>query len=135
MNHRLKRCDGSQEERKILMKREHRQVNYSFEHGDKSLPYLKDLVSETKDPMKSKIMAYLRVHCVMLTPGVIQDEINPDKTIGYCHRFSDGTYWWNDVFCNYVDRYNIPVPEEFRNHILANFNQRMKRHAWLKLVD
>jgi hypothetical protein len=59
-----------------------KQVRYSFEHGDETLPHLKDLVSEVEDPEKT------------------------------------GIYFWNDAFINYVDRYNIPVPEEFRNHIL-----------------
>lgn len=117
------------------MKREIRQVNYSYEHGDESLPHLKDLVSETPDPEKSKIVAYLKTHCVLAQPGVKFDEITPGKVIGYGNIFSDGVYYWNDVFTNYVNRYNIPVPQEFRQHILDNFNYRMKRHALLRLVD
>lgn len=34
-----------------------------------------------------------------------------------------------------MDKYNIPVPVEFRNHILKNYKQRMRRHLLLKLVD
>lgn len=48
--------------------------------------------------------------------------------IGYGNVFSDGTYIWNDIFFNYVGRYNIPVPKEFREHLLNNFEARMKRH-------
>ena len=117
------------------MKREIRSVYYSYEHGDESLPHLKDLVSEEPDPMKSKIIGYLRTHCVAACPGIIQDEINPDQVIGCGNMYSDGTYIWRDVFCNYVDRYNIPVPEEFRNHILENYDERMKRHFLLRLID
>lgn len=117
------------------MKREKRKVCYSYEHGDKSLPRLKDLVSDVPDPMKSKIMAYLQTNMIAGCPGIIKDEINPENTIGCGHLFSDGTYFWNDVFYEYVNQYNIPVPEEFRNHILENFESRMKRHALLRLID
>lgn len=117
------------------MRHEYIQVKYSYEHGDELLPHLKDLVSDTPDPMKEKIMAYLRTHCILACPGVIKDEINPEKTIGYGNLYSDGIYFWNDAFFNYVDRYNIPVPVGFRNHILANFDKRMKRHTLLKLID
>ena len=117
------------------MKRENRQVNYSYEHGDESLPYLKDLVSETPDPDKSKIVAYLKTHCILACPGRKYDEITPGKVIGSGHIFSDGVYYWNDQFTNYVNRYNIPVPQEFRQHILKNYNYRMKRHVLLRLVD
>jgi hypothetical protein len=95
-----------------------KQVRYSFEHGDETLPHLKDLVSEVEDPEKNGILSYLRSNCTLASPGMIQDEIDPDKTIGCGNLFSDGVYFWNDAFINYVDRYNIPVPEEFRNHIL-----------------
>ncbi|MBR6382538.1 MAG: hypothetical protein IKS56_00955 [Lachnospiraceae bacterium] len=118
-----------------LMKRENRQVCYSYEHGDKSLPHLKDLVSDTPDSMKSKIMAYLKTNMIVFSPGIIKDEINPDNTIGCGNSYSDGTYIWDDVFYEYVDQYNIPVPEEFRNHILENFEPRMKRHALLHVID
>ena len=47
------------------MKREIRQVNYSYKHGDESLPHLKDLVSETPDSEKSKIVAYLKTHLLI----------------------------------------------------------------------
>lgn len=49
--------------------------------------------------------------------------------------YSDGTYLWDDVFINYIDKYNIPVPSGFREHILANHSKRLKRHLLLKTVD
>ena len=117
------------------MKREESPVAYSYEHGNESLPYLKNLVSDTPDPEKNKIMAYLKTHCLAACSAVIPDEINPSKVIGTGDLFCDGTYFWNDVFANYVDRYNIPVPKEFRQHILDNFDNRMERHTLLSLID
>lgn len=117
------------------MKRENRSIAYSFEHGDESLPHIRDLVSDIPDPEKSRIVSYLKTHCVVACAGIIRDQVNPGQVIGYGNIFSDGTYFWNDEFCNYVDKYNIPVPKEFRDHILENDTARMKRHEQLELVD
>ena len=48
-------------------------VNYSYEHGDETLPHLKDLVSDIPDPMKEKILEYLRTHCILACSGMIKD--------------------------------------------------------------
>jgi len=117
------------------MKREIIRVAYSYEHGDESLPHLKEMVSEVSDPEKPIIMNYLNTHCIMACPGIIYDEITPGKVIGAGNVFSDGKFIWNDVFANYVDRYNIPVPDEFRSHILRNHSPRSKRHTLLRLVN
>lgn len=74
------------------MRRENRSVNYSYEHGNKSLPPLRELVSDIEDPEKSIIIPYLRTHCVAACPGIVRDEINPDNIIGYGNIFSDGTF-------------------------------------------
>lgn len=117
------------------MKRETRRVCYSFEHGDPSLPPLRELVSEKADPEKETILDYLRTHCILACPGIKYDEITPGKVIGAGHVYSDGTYTWNDVFANYVDRYNIPLPKDLRDHILRDHSERSKRHMLLRLVN
>lgn len=117
------------------MKRDLRQVFYSYEHGDESLPRLKDLVSETPDPERSRILAYLRTHCISTTTLSKIDEINPEKRTGSYSIYSDGVYCWDNRFTYYVDKYNIPIPQAFRQHILENFDSRMKRHMLLRLVD
>ena len=110
-------------------------VHYAYEHGDPSLPRLKDLVSDTPDPEKATILDYLRTNCIMTCPGVRRDEITPGMSIGVGNVFSDGIYLWNDVLTNYVDRYNIPLPKEFRDHVLNNHALRAEKHALLRLVD
>lgn len=117
------------------MKRECISVAYSYEHGDESLPRLSEMVSEVSDPEKPTIMNYLKTNCILACPGIIYDEIAPGEVIGAGNVFSDGKFIWNDVFANYVDRYNIPVPDAFRSHILSNHSQRAKRHTLLRLVD
>ena len=118
-----------------LKKRNFKPVLYSYEHGDENLPRLKDLVSDIPDPQKDIIIDYLKTNCVMVSPGRVEDEIEPGNRIGSGNTFSDGVYYWNDVFANYVEKYNIPVPNDFRKHILANYADRRKTHALLRLVD
>lgn len=117
------------------MKRDNKQIAYSYENGDETLPHIKDLVSDIPDSEKSIIMSYLKTHCIVACSGIIYDKINPDEVIGVGNIFSDGTYIWNDEFYNYVDRYNIPIPKEFRDHILKNFSSRMERHMQMSLID
>lgn len=104
-----------------------REVAYSFEHGDPSLPPLRELVSSTPDPEKEKILRYLRLrfHHQLACPGIVQDEIDPENVIGGGDLYSDHVYDWQDVFINYVDQYNIPVPEPFRSHVLSNYDACM----------
>ena len=109
-------------------------MKYCRECGDDSLPPLADLVSDTPDPMKGKILAYLRTNIVLFGLGYRPDALNPTKRVN-SYVYSDGTYKWTERFAYYVDEYNIPVPSEFREHILENFNSRMKRHALFRLVD
>lgn len=105
---------------------------YSCEHDNSRL---NELASDVPDPEKVKILAYLNTNLIAICPGVCDDEITPGERIGFGNLFSDGKYLWDDVFTNYVKKYNIPVPYEFRSHILANFTPRMKRHALFNLID
>ena len=110
-------------------------IIYSYEHGDKNLPRLKELATDIPDPQKDIIIEYLRTNCVAACPGSIKDEIEMGKIIGSGDLFSDALYYWDDVFTNYVEKYNIPVPSDFREHILKNYAKRKKSHALLRLVD
>lgn len=49
------------------MKRNNLKVAYLYEHGNKSLPPLRKLVSEKPNPEKSRIIDYLKTHCVYLS--------------------------------------------------------------------
>ena len=71
------------------MKREIRQVNYSYEHGDESLPNLKKLVSEISKPEKARSQR-IKNTLYLGIPMDKYDEINPDKTIGCGKAFSGG---------------------------------------------
>lgn len=112
-----------------------KQVAFSYEHGNVKLPRIKQLVSESPDPKKQMILSYLRTNCLAACPGIFYDEITPGNIIGSGNLFSDGIYLWDDCFTNYVNLYNIPVPREFREHILENYYHRMKRHSLFKTID
>ena len=114
------------------MERSHIDVRFAYEYGDKSLPKIKELVCEKPDSQKKIIPEYLREHCVICCPGTERDIINPDEIIGYGNIYSDGLYYWTDVFINYVDKYNVPVPAEFRKRIMSNYESRRKRHMFSK---
>lgn len=109
-------------------------VAYSQEYGDPTLPKLADMVSDTPDPHKDIILDYLSEHCIAGCPGIVYDVINPDRVIGSGHLYSDDKYFWTDYFTNYVRKYNIPVPAEFRTHILENYTSRKLRHAKHRLL-
>ena len=100
-----------------------------------SLPDPKEYATGKADPLKEIILSYLRENLVCYCLGIVYDEVNPEKEIGSGHIFTDGTFLWDDVFTNYVDRYNIPVPEPFRKHILENFAPRMKRKTTFEQID
>jgi hypothetical protein len=110
------------------------EVVYSREHGDSTLPKLADMVSKTPDPYKDLILDYLGEHCIAGCPGVRHDAVNPNEVIGSGHLYSDDKYFWDDCFANYVRKYNIPVPSEFRSHILENYKVRKLRHARHRLI-
>lgn len=110
------------------------EVVYSKEYGDPTLPKLADMVSNTPDPHKDIILDYLREHCIAGCPGIVYDVVKPDDVIGHGHLYSDDKYFWDDCFTNYVRKYNIPVPSNFRTHILENYTSRKIRHAKHRLL-
>ena len=117
------------------MKREHIRVEFCREYGSETLPPLKELVSDIPDEKKDVILDYLRTHCILASPGVVQDILDPGSIIGHNDLYSDGKYFWADYFPGYIQKYNIPVPPSFREHILSNYTNRKKRHMALKMID
>lgn len=111
-----------------------KRVAYSQEYGAPELPKLAVLVSDTPDPHKDIILDYLGEHCIAGCPGIEYDVVNTHNVIGHGHLYADDQYVWTDYFANYVRKYNIPVPPEFRAHILENYKSRKKRHTKHRLL-
>ena len=108
----------------MVMKRDHIGVEFCREYGDESLPPLKELVSETPDEKKAIILSYLRTHCILACPGIVRDVLDPESTIGHGDLYSDGVYFWSDYLPAYIQKYNISIPQTFREHILDNYAGR-----------
>lgn len=117
------------------MKRDNIQVCYAYEYGDTSLPHIKDLVSDVSDENKGIIIDYLKQHCIYAKPGRSRvDLINPELRVGIGNIYSDGKYFWDDNLTTYVERYNIPIPKDFREYILSNYKTRKRNHLMLRLT-
>ena len=86
---------------------------------------------KTGQPKENNTGISERALCNLLS-GTERDIINPDEIIGYGNIYSDRLYYWTDVFTNYVDKYNVPVPAEFRKRIMSNYESRRKRHMLLR---
>ena len=110
-------------------------VHFCKEYGSESLPSIKELVSDTPDPAKDIILSYLRTNLILASPGIVKDLFNTNETIGSGDIFSDGKYAWSDFLSSYVEKYNIVLPIEFRNHILKNHKIRARKHIELNLVN
>jgi len=80
------------------------------------------------------ILDYLGMHCIAACPGIHYDIIDPKKSVGSRSFYADDKYYWTDCFANYVRKYNIPVPADFRAHILASYKARKIRHARHRLL-
>lgn len=117
------------------MKREHIRVEFCREYGSETLPPLKELVSDIPDEKKDIILDYLRTHCILASPGVVRDILDPGSIIGRYDLYSDGKYFWADYLPAYIQKYNIPIPVSFRDHILSNYTDRKKRHLMLRMID
>lgn len=110
-------------------------VVYSREYGDPTLPKLADMVSSTPDPCKDIILDYLGEHCIAGCPGIEYDVVDPKVVIGHGHLYADDKYFWTDCFANYVRKYNIPIPTDFRAHILEKYRSRKIRHVKHRLLN
>ena len=111
-----------------------KKVYYAFEDGDPSLPHVKDLISETPDSDKAVILDYLTTNFIIGCPGIIHDVITPGKTIGSGSLYADDLYFWNDALIGYFERYNLKLPEAFRQHILSKYKARKDLHLRHRLL-
>lgn len=118
-----------------MLERPRIQITFCREYGDESLLPLKDLVSSVPDEKKELILDYLRTNYTLACPGIVYDILDPKNVIGDGSIYMDGTYAWPDYLPAYIEKYNIRIPDFFRNHILENYESRKQVHKLLKLVD
>lgn len=67
---------------------------------------------------KVEVLAYLRkAKPVTMSPGINEDFFDPTKTVRGETTRTDGVYIWGDFLADYVDRYDVELPEEFERHM------------------
>jgi len=72
---------------------------------------------------KAEVLTYLRTaKPVTMSPGINQDFFDPTKTVRGETTRTDGVYIWGDFLADYVDRYDVALPDEFEQH--------MESHGW-----
>ncbi len=83
-------------------------------------PSLKDLIgAENKE--KQRIVSYLRNGKVIsAAPGIMKDILTGERTGREMLVYSDGQYAWKSDLIYYVEKYDMRLPSEFIDHILAS---------------
>lgn len=67
---------------------------------------------------KAEVLSYLRkAKPVTISPGINEDFFDPTKTVRGETTRTDGVYIWGDFLADYVDRYDVELPEEFERHM------------------
>jgi hypothetical protein len=70
---------------------------------------------------KPEVLAYLRTaRPISVSPGINQDYFDPTKTVRGETLRTDGVYLWPDYLADYVDRYDVALPEAFEKHMADN---------------
>ncbi len=72
---------------------------------------------------KAEVLAYLRTaKPISMSPGINPDYFDPTKTVRGETLRTDGVYLWPDYLADYVERYDVELPDEFEQH--------MKERGW-----
>ncbi|MCR5566495.1 MAG: hypothetical protein K6F61_06555 [Clostridiales bacterium] len=117
------------------MERTRLPVEFCREYSEGDLPSIYELVSDTPDDRKELILDYLSTNPAVFCPGIVYDLFDPAAVIGDGSIYRDDKYYWPDYLAAYVEKYNIRLPEEFRNHILKNNQARKESHLLLQKID
>ena len=69
---------------------------------------------------KDDVLAYLRkAPTVIFSPGVNRDFFNPSQIISGDTMRTDGVFTWPDYLSDYVELYDVELPEAFERHMEA----------------
>lgn len=110
-------------------------IGFSADYRDKSLSSLKAQAPDITDDDKKIILDYLTTNLIWACPGTVYDIFDENCIIGRGDQYTDGKYIWPDYFAAYIRKYNIPIPEEFKEYILKHHKERKKRHLLSKCTD
>lgn len=119
----------------IILLRPYLKSEFCYSFDDEKRKSVLGKESPEPDPKKEIILDYLNENCVAVCPGIAYDVFDSKKVSGCGNIFCDDKYFWDDSFIYYFENYNIPFPNEFRRHILENYNKRKHRHTECRLLD
>ncbi|MBE7453860.1 MAG: hypothetical protein HS111_34820 [Kofleriaceae bacterium] len=92
-------------------------VELGYEHHANP-PSIVAARGKRKRAHKAEVLAYLRkARPVTMSPGINQDFFDPTKTVRGETTRTDGVYIWGDFLADYVDRYDVALPDEFEQHM------------------
>lgn len=91
--------------------------------GEKEYPSIYDCMGKVDKGAKPKIVMYLKANNLLgVAPTFETDCTNGKQIIGvYCGVRTDGQYFWDESLAYYVDKYDVCLPDDFINHILASY--------------
>ena len=88
-----------------------------------SLPKLADLISETPIDHKAEIVNYRNDGEVGLACSALSRDVLTGERLKIRKQTRhDDVYEWNESLAYYVERYNVRLPQEFVDHVLAQIS-------------
>ena len=101
-----------------------RRVGFSreFYPGHPSLPSLREQRSTRRTRSEARIVAYLRgghmLAAIMEGMTDVLDGTPFDEGSGCSSLLTDGVWVWRRDLAHYVERYHVPLPDEFVRHLV-----------------
>jgi len=80
-----------------------------------------DLMNQPLDQhKKSKVVDYMKRGSIIAScPSSIVDKLEPSIRLRSHYVQADEIYQWNSYLIYYLEKYDVELPEEFVNHVLA----------------
>ena len=90
-----------------------------YEHHPNA-PSLVDAKGKRTPDHKTDVLSYLRkAKSINFSPGVNTDLFDPTQIVAGDTMRTDGTYVWPAFLADYVERYDVELPEPFERHMAA----------------
>ena len=90
-----------------------------------SLPKLADQIVDAPIEHKDEIISYLNGGKVGLASSAFSHDVFTGEQLRVREQTRhDGVYEWGEDLAYYVEKYNIRLPQDFVDHILASFAKK-----------
>ncbi|WP_225812235.1 hypothetical protein [Streptomyces spinosus] len=89
-------------------------------HGRPDCPALRDSVRDHAAPDEEKLVRYLRAGSALAVTGSPAHDALSGEFIGALELHTDGEWFWYSDLAHYVERYHVPLDEDFTDHARAH---------------